>query len=125
MEQMSKVLQVMLVVFVIVMVLAGQSYAETPKNHSALIQQRKQMLQRVINRINELIAERERLTGQLIILQQLDNQAAIDTKAAAEAEAQKEAAVKKLEEAEAEIEAVKEANIVAEKMTEETEVKEQ
>lgn len=75
----------MLMVFVIVIALAGQSYAAT-QNYGNLIQQRKQLLQQTISRINDLIAKRERLTGQLIILQQLEAKAVIDAQAEKEAE---------------------------------------
>ena len=90
------IFQVLVIVVVIVIISLSQCFAAST-SHKDLIENRKGLLQQVISRINDLIAERERLTGQLILLQQLDAQAIAEKEAeakkviiAAEAKAKEE-----------------------------------
>ncbi len=75
--------QVIVIVLVIIVASFSMSFAAT-SSHKELIENRKGLLQQVIGQINNLIAERERLTGQLILLQQLDAQAIAEREAEAE-----------------------------------------
>ena len=77
------IFQVFAIVIVIVIISLSMCYAQKT-GHKDLIENRKGLLQQVISRINDLIAERERLTGQLILLQQLDAQAIAEKEAEAE-----------------------------------------
>ncbi len=77
------IFQVIVIVLVIIVASFSMSFAAT-SSHKELIENRKVLLQQVISRINDLIAERERLTGQLILLQQLDAQAIAEREAEAE-----------------------------------------